>query len=521
MDLLNLAPLHFQNNALPSNSTLAGFAAIVHTLAIQAPVRNPSCISSINIKGHIREQGKWTIYSRRYQIAPTIEAHLEFALKHETLDLLVLKRMFSVIDPKNIRQHILSSPKLPVMRRIWFLYEMLTGISLEIELDPEVKNIDLLDSRLYFVNPKAVVSRKHKVRNNLLGTYNFCPIIRKTDLLITFVEQNLSKVALATIGKASQAIIARAASFLLLADSQASFQIEGERPPRNRVERWGRAVMQAGRHELSIPELMRMHNILIEDHRFVKAGFRTDGVFLGERTTSGEPLPEFIGANPSDLHELIHGLLEANSLMTAGSCDAVLQAAAVAFGFVYIHPYEDGNGRIHRFIVHHVLTERRFTPPGMLFPVSSAMLEWIDDYRKVLQAHSAPLMEFIEWYPTERNNVEVVNDTTDLYRYLDCTTAAEFLYKCVARTIEHDLPKEIDYLVRRDEAISSMMNFIEMPDRMAEQFVLYVLQNDGKFPNRRKNEFDALNEDEMTKLENIVNVAFDGFASWDEKFAAH
>ena len=47
-----------------------------------------------------------------------------------------------------------------------------------------------------------------------------------------------------------------------------------------------------------------------------------------------------------------------------------------------------------------------------------------------------------------------LTDTADLYRYFDCTQAAEFLYACVQRTVEHDLPKEIDYLRRLDEAMA-------------------------------------------------------------------
>jgi hypothetical protein len=57
--------------------------------------------------------------------------------------------------------------------------------------------------------------------------------------------------------------------FLLLADSHASFQIEGERPPRKRLECWGRAVLQAGKNELTLDEIIRLHGVLIEDTRFV------------------------------------------------------------------------------------------------------------------------------------------------------------------------------------------------------------------------------------------------------------
>ena len=64
-----------------------------------------------------------------------------------------------------------------------------------------------------------------------------------------------------------------------------------------------------------------------------------------------------------------------------------MQAAAIACGFVYIHPLADGNGRLHRCLVNHVLAERKFMPPGLVFPVSSAMLDRIDAYRDTLHAH--------------------------------------------------------------------------------------------------------------------------------------
>src|ERR1035441_7001211 len=47
--------------------------------------------------------------------------------------------------------------------------------------------------------------------------------------------------------------------------------------------------------------------------------------------------------------------------------------------------FQDGNGRMHRCLIHHVLAERKFTPPGIVFPVSSVMLDRIDDYRSTLR----------------------------------------------------------------------------------------------------------------------------------------
>ena len=209
-------------------------------------------------------------------------------------------------------------------------------------------------------------------------------------------------------------------------------------------------------------------------------------MFLGERDYLNDPLPEFIGPSAADLHDLMAGLLDANARMREDEVEPVLKATATAFSFVYIHPFQDGNGRVHRCLIHRVLAERQFTPPGMVFPVSSVMLDRIDDYRNTLQGHSGLLMPFIEWRPTQDHNVEVLNDTADLYRYFDCTQAAEFLYACVTRTVEQDLPKEIDYLRRHDQAIERIMNTVEMPDRLAENLVAYIRSNHGKLSKRRR-----------------------------------
>lgn len=502
----------FQDNLLPRDTHLAGLAALVQAFGIQAPVRNPSCVAESHIRGTTRRDGPWTIYDKRYRPDNTLASHLSFALKQEHIDLLVLKRLFEAIPEEEMRHFVEEAPSGIPNRRGWFLYEFLTGKRLDIpDAASNIPAVEVLDSRLYFVG-KEVPSRRHRVKNNLLGTSRFCPIIRKTETLQSFTQLNLSAQAKEIVGRVSNQLVARAASFMLLADSRASFEIEGERPPRDRLEHWIKAVKQAGKYPLTEDEIIRLHGILIRDDRFIQLGLRKEGVFLGERDHHREPLPEFIGAKPEDLHQLMTGLIEANAHMHQSNVDAVLQAAATAFGFVYIHPLEDGNGRLHRYLIHHVLAEREFTPPGLVFPVSSVLLERIKDYQKTLQAHSGPLMDYIEWRPTKDGNVEVLNDTADLYRFYDCTEEAEFLYSCVQRTVEQDLPREIDYLKRHDEAMRRIMDMVDMPNRLAEDFIMFTRQNDGKLPNnRRKKEFKALSDKEVSNLEAIVREAFKGF----------
>lgn len=501
----------FQNEHVPINTSLCGLSALANLFKVQAPVRQPACVSAGHIKGGSRADGAWLIYDKRYAPENTVEGHLIFAVKHENIDLLLLKRIFQHLSDSMMIDFVASAPTGLFTRQIWFLYEFLKDKTLPIPDAPSVTTVDLLDTNKYFANA-GTISKRHKVRNNLLGNNLFCPIIRKTDTLQALINSNLSAKAMTLIGRTSKQLVSRAASFLLLADSKASFQIEGENPPRNRLERWGKAVLQTGRHELSVDEILRLHGILIEDNRFIHAGLRSEGVFLGERDNDRQPIPEFIGAKPKDLPDLVHALVSANTFMSESTLDPVLQAAATAFGFVYIHPFEDGNGRLHRCLIHHVLSQRQFTPPGLIFPVSSVMLTWIEQYRSVLQSHSAPLMEYIEWRPTASGNVEVVNDTADLYRFFDCTQAAEFLYHCVERTVKEDLPRELDYLLRHDEASRQIMDTVEMSDRLADDFIMFMRQNAWALPQKRRHkEFAKLNDNEAEQLEKIVRVTFKGF----------
>jgi hypothetical protein len=504
-------PPTFQEKTVPTNTRLAGWAALVREFNISSPVRRPSVVSEKHVKASRRDEGAWNVFDKRYWPGGDFGDHLAFALRHEDLDLLVLKRVFDAAPPETVAAFARAAPNGAPNRRARFLYEFLTGKTLDLPDVEGVGAIDLLNPKAYFTATPRI-SRRHKVRDNLLGNPAFCPVIRRTKALTAYVARELENKASAIVGQTGAHIVARAASFLLLADSRASFEIEGERPPRGRLERWGRAVVQAGKNSLTVDEIVRLHGVLIEDTRFVRAGLRPDGVFLGERDHQGDPLPEFIGARPGDLQDLIGGMIDANQRMGEGALDAVLQAAATAFGFVYIHPLQDGNGRLHRCLIHHVLAERKFTPPGMVFPVSSVMLDRIENYRDTLRAHSGPLMNFIEWRPTPERNVEVLNDTADLYRYFDCTEAAEFLYTCVERTVEQDLPREIDYLRRHDEAMRRIMNTVEMPDRLAENLIMFIRQNNGVLGHkRRENEFAKLTDQEVAALEAIVRETFEGF----------
>ena len=362
--------------------------------------------------------------------------------------------------------------------------------------------VPLVNSKLQYEG-KHVLSKRHRVRNNLPGTKNFCPLIRKTKKLEQFLGKNLSEEAVQNIGQTHPDLLSRAAAFLLLKDSKASYTIEGETPPYSRIERWGRIIGEAGSRTLSIEELEHLQKQVITDSRFIEAGLRAEGGFVGQHDrVSGIPMPDHISARPNDLEALISGLIDTYELLREDEFDAVLMATIIAFGFVFIHPFEDGNGRIHRYLFHHVLAEKDFVPKGLIFPVSAVILERIDEYRKTLEHFSKPRLGLIEWRPTEKNNVEVLSDTLDLYRYFDATKQAEFFFECVEETVSQTLPEEVEYLRKHDLLNEFIKNYIDMPDKLVDLLIRFLSQNDGKLSKRgRAKEFEKLTEKEIQAIE--------------------
>jgi Fic family protein len=193
----------------------------------------------------------------------------------------------------------------------------------------------------------------------------------------------------------------------------------------------------------------------------------------------------------------------------AQKLDAVIAAAVLAFGFVYVHPFEDGNGRIHRYLIHHVLAQRGFNPPAVVFPFSAAILERIDEYRAVLEDYSRRLLPLINWQATTDGNIRILNVTGDYYRFFDATPHAEFLYSCVKTTIEEDLPHETDFLRRYDQFRGRIQEIVDMPDRTTDLMFQFLRQNAGRLSKRaREQEFAQLTQQEATAAEQAYALAF-------------
>lgn len=486
---------------LPESAIPVGYSALIDAYTLAVPV--PRKLSAIGDRHRVVITDEWRIMTPRHEPQASLRGHLTFALKYEGLDLAILKRLFEAVGAEPIIAWVSDEPNGSYARRIWFLYEWLLAKQISLKDATGGRYVQVMDDRLQYGSTGSN-SPRHRVKNNLPGTPYFCPLVFRTPQLEAYCAMDLARRAQQIVDDVPRDLLARTAAFLLLKDSRSSYAIEGERPPQDRIQRWGRAIGEAGRQALDQDELLRLQQIVIGDDRFIKLGLRQEGGFVGSHDRESQmPLPDHISAKHEDLESLIAGMV-AFDRTSAQTLDPVIASAVLAFGFVYVHPFEDGNGRLHRYIFHHVLAERGFNPPGVVFPISSAILERIDDYRAVLESYSARLLPLIEWKPTDKYNVDVTNETGDFYRFFDATPHAEFLYSCVQKTIEVDLPYETEFLRNYDRFRARVEELVDMPERTVDLLFRFLQQNDGKLSARaRGKEFQLLTDDEVTQIEAI------------------
>jgi len=151
-----------------------------------------------------------------------------------------------------------------------------------------------------------------------------------------------------------------------------------------------------------------------------------------------------------------------------------------------------------------------YTQQGMIFPVSASILDHLPEYKTTLELYSHPVLAQIEWQPTSDNNIEILNNTIDYYRYFDATAQAEFLYYCVEDTITNIIPFEVDYLRKYDDFKQYLDDKYEMPDDTVALLVRFLEQGNGKLSKRaRTKEFEELEDSEANEIENQFAIIFE------------
>lgn len=447
-------------------------------------------------------------YPLKYWPGDSLGNHLEFALKYDGTNLAILSDLFSSVPSEEFLAYVQSRPTGKYARRLWFLYEFLTGSTLPIDDLKRGNYVDLLDPEQYYTITPARQIRRQRINDNLLGDSCFCPTIRRTDSLRKFQEADLTTRCRNLVSTYSPAVLKRALSYLYTKETKSSFEIEHIQPNSTRTERFVALLQLAEKEDFcEQASLIDLQNRIV-DPRFREADYRTIQNYVGETVAWQREKIHFACPKPEDLQTLMRGLLEAHLKMEKGNVDAIIHAAAIAFGFVFLHPFNDGNGRIHRFLIHNILARRGLTPQGIMFPISASLLKHTAEYDASLEAFSQPLMTLVEYSLDEEGRMTVHNDTARWYAFIDLTAQAEALARFVEYTIDAELVEELSFLARYDKTKKSVQEIVDMPDRQIDLLIRFCLQNDGRLSARKRDShFDFLSDEELAHIEQGIQAA--------------
>jgi hypothetical protein len=489
----------------PSQTNLpAGYQALKERFGISSlPLAHTSYIRR---QGgvHVETEGGRTVRHLPLSYAPEDSApgHLEFALKYDGINLEVLRAVFECMAAHELAAWVRATPTGKYARRIWFLYEWLTGCTLDVPDAPVVSYVDALGRDGFGAEPRR--SPRHRVRDDLPGTRAFCPLVRRTETLAAFGDKQLQERVRGIVAQHDEALLHRVAQFLYLKETKSSFEIEREHPDRQRTLRFVELLRGTNAiAALTGEKLVELQKAIL-DPRYAKDGYRTDQNYVGQTLSGYREQVHYVPPRPQDVAEIMAGWLACNARLAASTIDPVVQAAMLGFGLVYIHPFDDGNGRLHRYVIHHVLSRSGFTPPWLVLPVSAVMLARPAAYDSCLEAFSRPLMALLEYTLDPRGALEVRTDSAGFYRYFDATPAAEYLYATVERTIDVDLQNEIEFLVRYDAAWRRLREVVDMPNRRLELFLKLCFANQGRLSKTRRDQFAELTDDEIARLEQVL-----------------
>src|SRR5882724_10481552 len=127
----------FHDRALPEQATPAGYSALIEHFELAVPL--PPSLTAIAERHHPVPNASWNLLTPRHRPPNTPEGQIVFALKWEGVNLGVLAALFKIIEL------VRATPTGSFARRIWFLYEWLTGRKLDVPDPGKVRVVSVVD----------------------------------------------------------------------------------------------------------------------------------------------------------------------------------------------------------------------------------------------------------------------------------------------------------------------------------------------------------------------------------------
>ncbi|WP_434601762.1 Fic family protein [Pseudomonas sp. Z4-7] len=442
-----------------------------------------------------------------------IAAHLQFHLRHEVPHLEFLTRLFEKTGPVFVQDWVTVEPTGQYARRAAFLYEWLTGDALVVPERLGGNYVDAIDeAKLVSASRDQVVKvQRWRVNDNLPGTREFCPCVVKTEAVMRAVELDVPRLFVELTDEFGEDLLMRSAVWMTLRESKASFAIEGEADRVGRVQRFADVMARRtgqGAVPLSNAALAELQQEILGDRTTITHfGVRQSPVFVGE-TVRYEQVVHYVAPAADEIDAMLEGLgvfLE----RTQGQ-SPVMRSAVAAFGFVYIHPLADGNGRVHRFLVNDVLRRDGAIPDPVILPISAVITDDVGErrsYDRVLDQVSKPLMQAVRervvfepmqaTYPdgvVSNFSFQGADQARPLWRYPDLGPHTVFLANIIGRTLTEQMREESRYLRSHARARAVLKEVVEMPDHQADRVLRSIEQNRGELSNVLAKEMPVLQQ---------------------------
>ncbi|MDY0206542.1 MAG: Fic family protein [Pseudomonas sp.] len=438
-------------------------------------------------------------------------AHLQFHLRHEVPHLEFLSRLFTLSGPSFVQAWVMLEPTGQYARRAAFLYEWLTGQELKVPERLGGNYVNAIDNSKLIAasNDRIVKVQRWRINDNLPGTRHFCPTVVKTDAVIQAADLDIPKLFAELTAEFGEDLLMRAAVWLTLRESKASFAIEGETDQISRIQRFADVMARrTGHGALPLSDAMLaelQQDILGERTTITHFGLRQSPVFVGEIVRFQE-LVHYVAPPAEDVINMLQGL-QVFLERTEGQ-SAVMRSAVVAFGFVYIHPLADGNGRVHRFLVNDILRRDGVIPDPVILPVSAVISDDASErraYDNVLDQVSKPLMQAVRqqtrFAAVQTTYLDGVVSNFDfqglaqarpLWRYPNFGPHVVFLAHIIRRTLTEQMRDESRHLRSHTQARAALKEIVEMPDQQADRLLRSIEQNHGVLSNVLAKEMPVL-----------------------------
>ncbi len=436
------------------------------------------------------------------QVAPdqdTPLAHALFALKHEGIHLQTLIQALRHVPAGDLLEAVHSAPSGAYIRMLGFLWEKAN--TQQLDPLPEIRGptVNLFDVARY-ITTQGVRDARWRVNFNGIGSLDYCATVEKTAVIQTLLAEDTLTRANQFMVEQGAEFMDRALSWAYLHETQSSFAIERETPPLNKAEAFAALLAQADQPGiLDESYLVALQNAAISNPLDKAIGYRHQQNWLrgpargamgitylppmpALATSLMDALTTFINSKPSGLPPLI-------------------AAAVASFGFVYIHPFMDGNGRLSRFLIHYILAQSGHLNKGLLLPVSITMKRHERDYLSALQRYSVPARACwdVTWIGDEDYDFRFKADDT-IYRYWDATAAVTFCLQMAKQALEHDLKEETQFLIEFDRVYNTVDAAADIRGNDLTVLVRAALQNRGKVSTHRRKQFQATVPDAVFDL---------------------